>query len=96
MGAIVQASHRDSAGSICAGHNGIEAGFLRVLRFPLPILISPAVPCSSMIQGWDNRPDMPSGISLSPLHELKNWAREYVIRMKVEGDTRKVRHCWEI
>jgi hypothetical protein len=35
----------------------IGAGFLRVFRFPLPILIPPtALHSSSMIRGWYNRP----------------------------------------
>jgi hypothetical protein len=29
---------------ICGGHSGTGAGFLRVLRFPLPILIPPTAP----------------------------------------------------
>jgi hypothetical protein len=29
---------------ICGGQSGTEAGFLRVLRFPLPILTPPTVP----------------------------------------------------
>jgi hypothetical protein len=29
---------------ICGGQNGTGAGFLRVLRFPLPILIPPTAP----------------------------------------------------
>jgi hypothetical protein len=29
---------------ICGGQSGIRAGFLRVLRFPLPILIPPSAP----------------------------------------------------
>jgi hypothetical protein len=31
---------------ICGGHSGAGAGFLRVLRFPLPIFISPNSPSS--------------------------------------------------
>jgi hypothetical protein len=31
----------------CGGQGGTEAGFLRVLRFPLPILIPPTAPHSS-------------------------------------------------
>jgi hypothetical protein len=51
----------------CAG-----AGFLRVLRFPLPISIPPISPQSpsSVIWGWYNRPveaAVPSGLSLTPL-----------------------------
>jgi hypothetical protein len=34
---------------ICGGHSGSGAGFLRVLRFPLPILIPPTAPHSSSI-----------------------------------------------
>jgi hypothetical protein len=36
--------------------SGAGAGFLRVLRFPLPILIPPTAPHSSIIRGWYNRP----------------------------------------
>jgi hypothetical protein len=52
---------RDLAKSceICGGQNGNGAGFLRVLRFHLPILISPIAPQSpsSIIRGWYNRPN---------------------------------------
>jgi hypothetical protein len=42
---------------ICGGQSGTGAGFLRVLRFPLPILIPPtATHSSSIIRGWYNRP----------------------------------------
>jgi hypothetical protein len=42
---------------ICGGQSGTGAGFLRVLRFPLPILIPPTNPhSSSIIRGWYNRP----------------------------------------
>jgi hypothetical protein len=42
---------------ICGGQGGIEAGFLRVLRFSLPIPIPPTAPhSSSIIRGWYNRP----------------------------------------
>jgi hypothetical protein len=43
---------------ICDGQNGTEAGFLRVFRFPLPILIPPTAPhsSSSISRGWYNRP----------------------------------------
>jgi hypothetical protein len=37
----------------CGGKRGIGVGFLRVHRFPLPILIPPtAVHSSSIIRGW--------------------------------------------
>jgi hypothetical protein len=45
------ASHRGGPGSIpdqvsgiCGGQSGTGAGFIRVLRFPLPILIPPTAP----------------------------------------------------
>jgi hypothetical protein len=43
---------------ICDGQSGTEAGFLRVLRFPLPIIIQSTAPHSSpsTIRGWYNRP----------------------------------------
>jgi hypothetical protein len=42
----------------CGGQNGTGTGFLRILRFPLPILIPPTDPQSpsSIIRGWHNRP----------------------------------------
>jgi hypothetical protein len=43
---------------ICDEQSGTGAGFLRVLRFPLPILISPTTPHSSVIRGWYNRPNI--------------------------------------
>jgi hypothetical protein len=42
---------------ICGGQSGSGAGFLRVLRFPLPILVPPTAPhSSSIIRGGYNRP----------------------------------------
>jgi hypothetical protein len=41
----------------CGGRIGAGAGFLRVLLFPLTILIPPTAPhSSSIIRGWYNRP----------------------------------------
>jgi hypothetical protein len=40
---------------ICGGQGGTGAGFFRVLRFPLPILIPPTAPHSSFVRGWYNR-----------------------------------------
>jgi hypothetical protein len=43
---------------ICGRQSGAGAGFLRVLWFPLTILIPPTAPHSSsaIIRGWYNRP----------------------------------------
>jgi hypothetical protein len=42
---------------ICSGQSGTGAGFLRVLRFPLPNFIPPTAPhSSSIIRGWYDRP----------------------------------------
>jgi hypothetical protein len=42
---------------ICGGQSGTGAGFLRVLRFLLAILIPPTAPhSSSIIRGWYYRP----------------------------------------
>jgi hypothetical protein len=44
---------------ICGGQSGTGVGFLRVLQFPLPILISSTAPhsssSSSIIRGWYNK-----------------------------------------
>jgi hypothetical protein len=44
---------------ICGGQSGAGAGFLRVLRFPLPNFIPPIAPqSSSIIWGLYNRPEV--------------------------------------
>jgi hypothetical protein len=44
---------------ICGRQRGTGAGFLRVLQFPLPVLIPPTAPhsSSSIIRVWYNRPN---------------------------------------
>jgi hypothetical protein len=65
------------SGWICGGQSGAGAGFLRVLRFPLPIFIPPNSPSShSPGAGTIGQymADVPSGPSLDstpPLCELK-------------------------
>jgi hypothetical protein len=52
---------------ICGGQSGTGAGFLRVLRFPLPILIPPTSPHSSGAGAIGQLvADVPSGLSLTP------------------------------
>jgi hypothetical protein len=59
---------------ICGGQSGTGAGFLRVLRFPLPILIPSIAPhSSSIVLDWYNRPisgQRPKW-TLVPLHSKK-------------------------
>jgi hypothetical protein len=45
---------------ICGGQSGAGAGFLLVLRFPLPIFIPPTAPQSPspIIWVWYNRPEV--------------------------------------
>jgi hypothetical protein len=55
---------------ICIGRSGTGAGFLRVLRFPLPILIPPIAPhvIITRYTGILRQivADVPSGLSLTP------------------------------
>jgi hypothetical protein len=41
---------------ICGGQSSTGAGFLRLLRFPVTILIPPNAPYSPITRGWYNRP----------------------------------------
>jgi hypothetical protein len=42
---------------ICGGENDTGADFLRVLEFPLSVVVPPTTPHSlSIIRGWYNRP----------------------------------------
>jgi hypothetical protein len=59
---------------ICGGQSGTGAGFLRVLRFPLPILIPPTTQHSSSSGAGtigQILADVPSGLSLTPPQETK-------------------------
>jgi hypothetical protein len=56
-----------------------RVGFLRVLRFPLPIFIPPISPQSPspIIRGWYNRPVV-AAVPKVPPHKLKkNLHRRY-------------------
>jgi hypothetical protein len=63
------------ARGICGRKGGAGAGFLRVIRFPLPVFIPAIAPQSpsSLIWGWYNRPvvaAVPSGLRLTPLRKV--------------------------
>jgi hypothetical protein len=70
--AAARVQARVTSCGICGRQRGTGAGFLRVLRFPLSILIlliAPQSP-SPIIWGWYNRPvvaAVPSGLSLTQL-----------------------------
>jgi hypothetical protein len=56
--AVVRVRAQVRSRGICGGQSGTGERFLRVLRFPLPILIPRTAPhsSSSIIRGWYNRP----------------------------------------
>jgi hypothetical protein len=60
---------------ICGGQSGTGEGFLRVLRFPLPILIPPTIRTCHLLSGAGTIgkivADVPSGLSLTPPQETK-------------------------
>jgi hypothetical protein len=70
---------------IFCGQNGTGAGFLRVLQFPLPILIPPTAPhSSSIIRAGTIRQtvaDVPSGLSLTahPKKVEKWWGDSMIL-----------------
>jgi hypothetical protein len=69
---------------ICGGQSGTEAGFLRVLRFPLSIFIPTIAPQSPsyVIWGWYNGPivaAVPSGLSFTPLIIKKIMNTNHVV-----------------
>jgi hypothetical protein len=56
---------------ICGGQSGAGTGFLRVLRFPLPIFIPPISPQSpSPIRDWYSRPVV-AAVPKVPRHKFK-------------------------
>jgi hypothetical protein len=63
---------------ICGGQSGTWAGFLRVLLFPLPILIPQTAShthhhlASGAGTIGQTMADVPSGLSLTPPQETKN------------------------
>jgi hypothetical protein len=58
---------------ICDGQSGTGEGFLRVLRFSLPIRIPPVAPqsSSSIIWGWYSRPNSGRSTKLTQSHTMR-------------------------
>jgi hypothetical protein len=82
---------------ICGGQSGTGAGFLRVLRFPLPIFIPPISPQSRspIIRGWYNRPVV-AAVSKVPPHKLKKkpvhtpvtvtqWSKSWTVLARLDA-----------
>jgi hypothetical protein len=78
--------------------------YLRVIRFPLPILIPPIGPhsSSSIIQGWYNRPIVaaaPSGPSLTPINNNNNHHHHHLRMYALWGQGRsmdnKLENTWK-
>jgi hypothetical protein len=75
----------------CGGQSGAGAGFLRVLRFPLPTFIPPIAPQSpsSIIWGLYNMPEVAAvpryldilGLSPTPPIIKNNKKIEYSVKM---------------
>jgi hypothetical protein len=60
---------------VCGGQSGTGAGFLRVLRFPLPIIPPISTQSTSpIIWGWYNRPVV-AEVPKVPQHKLKKKIR---------------------
>jgi hypothetical protein len=74
---------------IFGGQSGAGAGFLRVLKFPLPIFIPPIAPqsSSSIIWGLYNRPEVAAAPrDLVPPHKIKkNYNYRVYIRHVLYG-----------
>jgi hypothetical protein len=75
---------------ICGGQSGTGAGFLRVLRFPLPIRIPAIAPQSSppIIWGWYNRPNSGRSIqvdSVSPQEKNKKKIKNNKISILLDN-----------
>jgi hypothetical protein len=75
---------------ICGGQNGNRAGFLRVLRFPLPILIPPTAPhSSSIIRGLYNRRNNVRRTKWTQSHRTPKNKRRGTAKIETDGRYRE-------
>jgi hypothetical protein len=75
-----------SSCGICGEQSGTGAGLLRVLLFPLPILIPPTAPYSaSIIRGWYNRPNSGQRTKWTQSHPTQgNQKKKKTTHLKVQ------------
>jgi hypothetical protein len=75
---------------ICGRQSGAGAGFLRVLRFPLPIFIPPTVPQSPspIIWGWYNRPEV---AAVQGTSNKKTYCNVHILRTDVNSTANTTR-----
>jgi hypothetical protein len=79
---------------ICGGQSGTGAGFLRVLLFPLPILIPPTAPHSSpIVRGWYNRPVSGRRTKWTQSHPIQELTELQEIIWRCQGQWRYNSTC---
>jgi hypothetical protein len=70
---------------ICGGQSGTRASFLRVLLFPLPILIPPTTPHSSyIIRGWYYSPISGRRIKWTQSHLTLRKKKQAISGQRIE------------
>jgi hypothetical protein len=71
---------------ICGGYSSTGAGFLRVLRYPLQILIILTAPhSSSIIRGWHNRPVSDGRNGRAAAQAGSRWLPTAAARVRVQA-----------
>jgi hypothetical protein len=75
---------------ICGWQNGTGVSFLRVLQFPLPILVPPATPRSSSItRCWYSRPNSDRPTKRTQSHPTRRNRLNFLcLQLVTEGDSK--------